>query len=354
MQTDNIFHLVHRFGTLEDQISACFGFILRVNPPVLRALLNRLGVPTEGLTKDSIKLIDVETQVSYTGREDEQSRIDLQLRLADRFNVFFESKLGHTALGKTQLGKYTRILKDERKTHEQIRLVLVTQFNRMDEAKRWERTLCSTGGLKAREFCYLRWEEIYQLVKETPTNATTKCLNHLFLEYVGDMMTDKKVIKDQRIGAVKDVMIIATDPDWWELVQKERIACEHNNSPDAHYVAFYRTKPEAAITHIAEVEWTEKNVLPKDTYRNYPKIWKKGKERGWIDRPHKVYHLKELVKMPVAIGRRHGRTAAIRVKTFKTLPELLKARYLDDLFRKQKGRNSNHETLKRQADQFNQ
>ncbi|MBI3013735.1 MAG: hypothetical protein HYY65_01420 [Candidatus Tectomicrobia bacterium] len=49
-----------------------------------------------------------------------------------------------------------------------------------------------------------------------------------------------------------------------------------------------------------------------------------------------MYHLKELVELPIHIKRRGG--AAIRVKAFKTMIELLKARYLDDLFRKKERR----------------
>ncbi len=109
-----------------------------------------------------------------------------------------------------------------------------------------------------------------------------------------------------------------------------------NNTPDAPYVAFYRTKPVAAITHVAEVEWTERNVDPRVTYGHYRKIWQKGKKRGWIDRPHKVFHLKELVELPLHIKLR-GPTV-FQVKAFKTMAQLLKARYLDDLFGKKERR----------------
>ena len=131
-------------------------------------------------------------------------------------------------------------------------------------------------------------------------------------------------------------MIVATDPDWWELALRERVVCQKNNTPDARYVAFYRTEPVRAITHVADVEWTERNALPRDTYRQFPKILKKAKERGWIDTPHKVYHLKELVELPIQVKRRGG--VPIREKAFKTMSELLKARYLDDLFRKKESR----------------
>lgn len=339
MLTDNVFHLLHRFGNQEDQISASFGVILGMNPPVLLALLRQLHIPTATLAKKDLKMIEVETQVSYTGKEDEQIRIDLQVRLPGRFIVFLESKLGNTGLAKNQLGKYATILKGERGTYEYIRLVLVTQFDRRSEADGWARLLRSKADLKPGEFFYLRWERVRRLVEDKRTNGKARLLNKLFLDYVGDMMSDKKVIKDQVIGKVHDVLVASTDPDWWEFTLKDRITCQKNTTPDARYVAFYRTKPVSAITHIAEVEWTEKNVPARHTYRKFPKLLEKGKKRGFIDKPHKVYHLKELVELPFPI-RKRPRTPGIMEKTFKSMSELLKARYLDDLFRIKPGKRT--------------
>lgn len=331
MQTGNVFHLVHRFGDREDQISANFGFVLQVNVLVLVALLHRLRIPTETLPKSELRAIEVQTQVSYTGEEDSQSRIDLEIRLPGRFIVFLESKLGNTAVGTNQLNKYASILRAERASYDHIRLVLVTQFDRAAEAEQWRRRLTTRTGLRPGEFSYLRWEDVRRLVEGTRANSETALLNTLFLKYVGDMMADKKIMKDQLIGKVPEVMVVATDLDWWDLAVRKHIAVQANGTPDAHYVAFYRVKPEAAITHIAEVESTETNVLSRDLFRDVPALRKRAKQHGWFDRPQKVYLLKEIVPLAFPI-RRRGR-AAVRVKMFKTMSQLLKARYLEDLYR---------------------
>ncbi len=339
MRTDNVFHLLNRFGNQEDQISAGFGVILQVNRPVLLRLLNLLRIPTRSLTRKDLELIDVETQVSYTGKEDERSRIDLQIWLPGKFVIFLESKLGNTALGKNQLGKYAAILKNEREMFDYVRLVLATQFDRSEEGEKWAKTARAKAGLKLDEFSYLRWEEIRLLVERTGGNGKTSFLNKLFLSYVGDMMSDKKVIKDQVIRKVPEVLIISTDPDWWDLTVREGIACQKNNTPDARYIAFYRTEPVSAITHVAEVEWTEKNVPNDRTYRKYPRLQKKLRDRRSLGQPHKVYHLKELVELPMHIRKRPGKPP-IREKAFKTMSELLSARYVDDLVRVKASRKS--------------
>lgn len=332
MRTDNVFHLLNRFAAHEDQISAAFGVILHAHPPALLALLRLLRIPTARLSSKDWKQIEVQTQVPYAGQENEQSRIDLQVRLPGRFLIILESKLGTTRLGRNQLDKYAAILQDERDSYDHVRLALVTQFDRRAEVETFAAKLRHQTGLRPGEFCYLRWETVRQLVADAPAPARTRFLADLFRKYVGDIMSDKRIIRDQVIKDMPEVMIAVTDPDWWEFTVKERATCQNNNTPDARYVAFYRTKPVAAITHIAEVEWTERNVEPRVTYGHYRKIWQKGKKRGWIDRPHKVYHLKELVELPLAIKRR-GPTV-FQVKAFKTMAQLLKARYLDDLFGK--------------------
>jgi hypothetical protein len=68
-------------------------------------------------------------------------------------------------------------------------------------------------------------------------------------------------------------------------------------------------------------------------YKKFPKILAKGKARGWIDKPHKVFHLEEIIALPHPIKKEEGDRGVVRNKWFKAMTELLKAKKLSDLKR---------------------
>ena len=183
--------------------------------------------------------------------------------------------------------------------------------------------------LKRKEFRYVRWEEITQIVAEHSKQTKTKFINDKFLEYVGDKMSDKKVISEQKLKDIHEVLIASTGRESWEVTRKTNTGHQANNCPDAQYYAFYRTYPVKAITHIAKVKYTERNVPIKETYRKFPKLLKRAKKKGLINKVHKVYHLEELIELALPIKTGKGRP--VRAHWFKTLAQLFKARYLSDL-----------------------
>ena len=240
------------------------------------------------------------------------------------FLILFESKLGTSPISRDQFAKYVRVLRDEETHYKSRRLVLVTQFDRTQDFLKLRKHL----SLSSRELVYLRWEYVRRLIVAHSRNDSVKLINSLFLKYLGDTMGDRKIIADQKLRDLKQVLVQATDPDWWDFVKKRRLACQHGKAPEALFVAFYRTDKHA-VTHIAEVESTEIEE-PRKTYRGFPNILRKARQRGWIDTPHKIYHLKEIVELPRWIEK-EPRDAPIRNMWLKPMSRLLKARTLGEL-----------------------
>lgn len=142
-------------------------------------------------------------------------------------------------------------------------------------------------------------------------------------------MSDKRIIEDQKVKEVGDVLIASTSKEFWDCNKAKTIAFQGNSSKDVQYVAFYRTSPISAITHIGKVKYTEKNVPAKETVSGFPDLAKIAKRRKWYDSRHKVYHLESIEELPNPIKK--GKSGPVRVKWVKPLIKLMTARTISDL-----------------------
>jgi len=326
-KTDNIFSLVHYFGSEEDQISACFAFILGQNRRFRRRILG-----TEFRLPESLvdrRGIEIETQVHYP---EENSVIDVEVALPGRFHVVVESKIWENQPSVDQLVKYARFLRSRQvdEVEDQIRLVLITQS---EDDSRFEQAVAEVlrlGLMARRDLVHLRWKDVLDIFKETREAGSRKALNDLFARYLEDKMGDRKIISEQKVADLREVLVQATDEDWWDFLLKRNLICNDNNTPDALYIAVYRTHPHCAITHVARVKESRRNVPWRESYKGFPNILRKGKERGWPTETHKEFLVEEPVPLPHPIIKPPG-PRGIRNKVFTTLAKLLAAKTLADL-----------------------
>lgn len=290
---------------------------------MLLDLLKKLSINIKKLKRKDIQRIDIETQVPYKYKG-KLSIIDLRIKLDNEFLIFIESKIAGSSINKFQLKRYADLLRREKAFYDEIRLALITQFDRKKEFD----NMINFVGLKEYEFHYLRWEGIRELVNKYNVKNKLKFVNQLFLDYVGDKMGDKKIITEQRIKDTKEVMIQPLNPAGWELTEKKKIVLSDNNSPDVQYIAFYRTAPISAITHIAKVKYTEKNVSAIEVLKIFPseRLKQKAENGKWGNKPTKIYYLEELIELPFPIKKVKGERVAVQGKWFKTFAQFLSAR----------------------------
>jgi len=318
MRVDNIFELINKYSNEEDQISASFGFILKNNKKILDKFLKIIKIE---LKPRELNEVDIETQVPY---EVGGSRIDLQMTVYDKFLVFLESKL-YKKEEKIfdQLEKYKKIL-DKKKTEydNNIRLVYVNkQPIKLEVIQR----LMEKLNLSENEFFFFSWEDLINLTRESPKKETVK----LFKKYIGDTMYAKKVIDEQKIKDIVEVLVVYTEPAFWELAQKKGIVVQKDASPDAKYIAFLRTHRgkniRSAITHIAEVKYTESHVPRRITYEGFPNLVERAKKKGHdLDGTHKHYYLGEIVKLSREIPHLKGEGSKAQVNFSTNMSELLR------------------------------
>jgi len=257
MLVDNIFKLVNKFSAEEDQLSANFGFLIKNDKQILNEFFKKINIDIQ---KKDLNFTDIETQVSYSSGK---SIIDLQCSIPNKFLIFLESKIVATKLETIfkQLNKYRKILDQNRTEYEKIRLIYVSKY---PISKNQKITLRQRLKLNEKEFYFFSWEDLLNLIQTSKEKPITK----LFNNYIGDTMFNKKIIKEQKIKDVVEVLVIFTNQYFWEMSQQKYIAVQGNGSPDAQYIAFLRTNlpngERSKITHIAEVEYTESNVPRKD------------------------------------------------------------------------------------------
>jgi len=334
MLVDNIFKLVNKFSAEEDQLSANFGFLLKNEKLILDEFFKKINI---GIQKKDLKLTDIETQVPY---DSGKSIIDLQCSVPNKFLIFLESKIVTTKLEVIfkQLNKYRKILDQNRAEYEKIRLIYV---NKYPISKSQKITLRKRLKLKESEFYFFSWEDLLNLIQASKQKPLTK----LFNNYIGDSMFNKKIIKEQKIKDVAEVLVIFTNPYFWEMSQQKYIAVQKNGSPDARYIAFLRTnlpnRQRSKITHIAEVEYTESNVPRKDMMKGL----KLSTRKKFLDHmnsrnqdlagTHKQYVLKNgsIKSLPMSIEH-FGPGPQVKFKT--TMGKLLLAKTTRDIL----GQNS--------------
>ncbi len=318
MRVDNIFELVNKFSKKEDQISASFGFILQRHPKILNRFLIDIDLH---LKQKDLKRVDIETQVPY---ESGDSRIDLQITLYNGFLVFIESKLYRSQKNIIeQLDKYSKILRAKRAEYDNnIKLVYVNKYPVKDELTQEIRRGL---GLSENEFYVFSWEDLIKLTQECGTKETVK----LFKDYIGDTMYAKRIIKEQKIKDVVEVLVVYTNPAFWELAMGKGIVVQKNSAPDAKYVVFLRThrgnRKRSAITHIAEVEYTESHVPRRVSYEGFPELTKDSQKKGHsLDGTHKHYVLGEIIPLAKEIPHLRGEGSKSQVYFQTKLSELMR------------------------------
>jgi len=343
MLTDNIFKLLKKVSKNEDQLSAAFGFLLKEDSDILRNFLNKLGIQ---LTKQELKNVDIEILVPYVFKS-KKSVIDLQLEIPGKYVIFLESKIVPTKTERiiTQIKPYNEILRNKEAEYEGgTRLVYVAKDSINKQQKQ---RIQDSLHRSSEEFEFFSWENLLTL--------TLSCKNknrriiELFSDYIGDTMHTKKIISEQKVKNISDVLVIFTNPAFWEMTLQKDIAVQKKSSPDARYIAFLRTHlgkgERSGITHIAEVDYTE--IRPrKEMFEKLNAGTKKlltkhiVEERGGdLEGVHKVYFLKKgsLKELPRKIDN-YG--MGIMVKFSAKMSDLLCAKTTRDI---KKGRRLNKE-----------
>lgn len=297
MLTNNIFKLLKKVSKDEDQLSAAFGFLLKEDRDILCNFLNTLGIH---LTEQELKTVDIEILVPYVFKS-KTSIIDLQLEIPGKHLIFLESKIVPTKTERiiTQIKPYDEILRSKEAEYESgTRLVYVAKDS--IDKKQIDKIQTSLNR-NAEEFEFFSWENLLRLVEKC--KRKNKRIAELFTDYIGDTMHSKKIISEQKMKNISDVLVIFTNQAFWAMTLQKNIAVQKKSSPDARYVAFLRTNlgkgERSGIMHIAEVDYTEirpRKEMLEGLNAGTKKLLMKHivDERGGdLEGVHKVYFLKK-------------------------------------------------------------
>lgn len=185
---DNLFHIGYRSlarikeqgdGVYdmrpEDQLTAYFGSMLRIDPDMQRAFCRHvLGSEPEGA-------MEVRTQTSVPGI----GQPDMMLRCGSTF-VLCENKLGRNAdLSERQVAEYSKFVEDRIKDGEDWRLMVISDF-RPRRIEQWS--------ANPKQY-YLRpkdgrdhfgWDDIFRMVprSDSATDSVLGSLREQFLEHL--------------------------------------------------------------------------------------------------------------------------------------------------------------------------
>lgn len=256
----NIFRFVRppseKVRQIEDGLSISFGFLLYKDKKLRENFLSRIELPSSRRGK-----LRIRTQKHVNPKESaETGRLDLELECPNEFLVILESKIvEHKPENIKQLKKYASFINEKREFYGNVRLVYVTKFGITDNERK---RICDEVNLKRTEFVSFSWQELIELVSEGPST-----FNKLFNEWIGDKMSDRKLISAQSVDDVVEVRAVYTDPCFMKLLEENNKIVQSKGSPDAMYIAVIQTHREggskSAITHICKVNETRIETAAK-------------------------------------------------------------------------------------------
>jgi hypothetical protein len=133
------------------------------------------------------------------------------------------------------------------------------------------------------------------------------------------------------MGDARDVLVIATDDEFWRLHTDCGVACQcARTTAGARYLAFYRISPISAVTHYSRVVREERDADLRVTLKRSPWLMPRAEREGWLRQRHIRYTLADLVELPRPV-RKAADERPIRSKKWTILDRLCRARTLGDL-----------------------